>query len=108
MKTDYDHQAELWARDEPKTLSDFVARGAVIGMCKEKANGKVVLDLGCGEGYLARKIAGIAKRVIAVDSSPEMIKVALRQTTSVEYYVRDATNVDIIPDSYVDLCVGSL
>ncbi|MEU6409515.1 class I SAM-dependent methyltransferase [Microbispora sp. NPDC046933] len=31
------------------------------------------LDVGCGDGLLARKLAGLAKRVTGVDSSPEMI-----------------------------------
>ncbi|MGW1024867.1 class I SAM-dependent methyltransferase [Streptomyces sp. NPDC002577] len=35
------------------------------------------LDVGCGDGLLARKLAGRAKRVTGIDKSPEMITLAL-------------------------------
>ncbi|MGW7064020.1 class I SAM-dependent methyltransferase [Streptomyces sp. NPDC054904] len=34
------------------------------------------LDVGCGDGLLARRLAGQAKRVTGVDTSPEMISCA--------------------------------
>jgi ubiquinone/menaquinone biosynthesis C-methylase UbiE len=42
----------------------------VVGDCRNKD----VLDLGCGNGYLARRLARAGARVIAVDSSVRMIK----------------------------------
>lgn len=39
-------------------------------------NGKHVLDLGCGNGYLSRKFAREGGRISAVDSSPHMIELA--------------------------------
>ncbi|MFF7755712.1 class I SAM-dependent methyltransferase [Streptomyces sp. NPDC007971] len=34
------------------------------------------LDVGCGDGLLARKLAGRVKRVVGIDKSPEMIACA--------------------------------
>ncbi|MDG6986125.1 MAG: methyltransferase domain-containing protein [Nitrososphaerota archaeon] len=42
----------------------------VLGQCR----GKRVLDLGCGNGYLARRIARLGATVTAVDASPRMIR----------------------------------
>ncbi|WP_048832899.1 class I SAM-dependent methyltransferase [Streptomyces varsoviensis] len=39
------------------------------------------LDVGCGDGLLARKLAGRAKRVTGVDNSPEMIARARESAT---------------------------
>lgn len=52
--------------------------------------GKAVLDLGCGEGYFARKLkeAGAA-RVAGLDISPNFIKEAQAQNPDGEYHVHD-------------------
>lgn len=74
MITDYSHQAERWHRDEPKHDTDFVGRPEVLEIVREIGQGKTILDLGCGEGYFSRKMAGMAKKVIGVDVSEEMIQ----------------------------------
>ena len=78
MQTDsfagmFDQNAEQWARQEPMILSDFTARPIVL---QELApvSGKHVLDLGCGEGYVARLVAQAgAQSVFGVDISSEMV-----------------------------------
>ncbi|MDP9352457.1 MAG: class I SAM-dependent methyltransferase [Chloroflexota bacterium] len=39
-------------------------------------SGRMVLDAGCGEGYLARILAGLGARVTGVDLSPRLIALA--------------------------------
>jgi len=41
---------------------------------------RAALDVGCGDGLLARKLAQKAESVTGVDRSPEMIRTARRQT----------------------------
>ncbi len=41
--------------------------------------GKRVADLGCGEGYLALLLARFAEKVVAIDQSPEMLKLVEEQ-----------------------------
>ncbi len=78
MQTDsfaglFDQNADQWARREPMILSDFTARPRVL---QELAplTGKHVLDLGCGEGYVARLVAQAgARSVFGIDISGEMV-----------------------------------
>ena len=83
MQTDsfagmFDQNADQWARQEPMILSDFTARPMVL---QELAplTGKHVLDLGCGEGYVARLVAQAgAQSVFGIDISSEMVERARR------------------------------
>src|SRR5579863_9518694 len=78
MQTDsfagmFDQNADQCARQEPMILSDFTARPLVL---QELApvTGKHVLDLGCGEGYVARLVAQAgAQSVFGIDISSEMV-----------------------------------
>lgn len=78
MQTDsfaglFDQNADQWARQEPMILSDFTARPLVL---RELApvTGRHVLDLGCGEGYVARLVAQAgAGSVFGIDISGEMV-----------------------------------
>jgi SAM-dependent methyltransferase len=73
----YDEHAADWARDQRLLLSDFTARPRVVEALEPA--GKRALDLGCGEGYVARLVAQAgASFVIGFDSSTEMIERARR------------------------------
>jgi SAM-dependent methyltransferase len=75
----YNKQASNWVRTEPRCLSDFTGRPVVFDMLSSELGGdKIVLDIGCGEGYCARKAIDLgASRVIGCDISQEMIAGAL-------------------------------
>ncbi len=69
----YDAHANAWSRADRVLLSDFTARPFVIEALGPLA-GAHVLDLGCGEGYVARLAAEAgAASVIGLDVSPEMV-----------------------------------
>ncbi|WP_411893694.1 class I SAM-dependent methyltransferase [Winogradskyella sp. A2] len=51
-----------------------------------------ILDLGCGSGQLTYKINELAKEVIGIDKSSEMIADAKSKFPNIEFYVRDASN----------------
>ncbi len=79
----FDQNAHQWARQEPMILSDFTARPLVL---QELApvTGKHVLDLGCGEGYVARLVAQAgAQSVFGIDISSEMVARAQQAAASV-------------------------
>ncbi len=67
-----------------------------------------VLDLGCGEGYLARRMAGMGARVVGVDLNPDMIdaaeQVEHREPLGITYRVGSAYEVPY-PAARFDLVV---
>lgn len=74
----YDANADRWARRERVLLSDFTARPRVIEALSP-LSGAHVLDLGCGEGYVARLVAEAgAASVFGIDVSSEMVENARR------------------------------
>lgn len=60
--------------------------------------GERVLDLGCGQGYLAREIAALGALVTGVDASPRLIEVARdRSPRDIRFLVGDATRLAELP-----------
>lgn len=69
----YDEQAEIWARRTRSLLSDYTARPRVLEVLAPLQDAHL-LDLGCGEGYVARLAAEAgAASVFGIDVSSEMI-----------------------------------
>lgn len=72
-------------------------------------NGKIVLDLGCGEGYLSRKLkqAG-TQRVVGADVSPELIAAAKKAGEAGEYRIWNAETDEIFEKNSFDAVVANL
>jgi SAM-dependent methyltransferase len=51
-----------------------------------------VLDIGCGNGVLARRLAELGGRVTAIDFSAELIELAKARGGAIDYRVVDATD----------------
>jgi len=69
------HVANLWARNRPELQTDFLIREKILdwfGDIKEKK----ILDAGCGEGYMTRKLISAGAYVEAFDIDPRMIELA--------------------------------
>ncbi len=103
----YNKTAGGWTRQGPISLSDFTARPVVLAMC-EPVEGKVVLDLGCGEGYCTRLLRQRgAASVHGIDLSEEMISSARSQERAaplgVSYGVGCATEIGQVPGAAHDL-----
>ncbi len=103
----YNHQANNWSRSGPSCLSDFTGRPVVFDMIKPHINninintntntagtstststgedtvtGTTVLDVGCGEGYCARKVVEMgAALVVGSDISEAMVQCASEVAT---------------------------
>ena len=73
---------------------DFVAEyGAeLLQFIPENAE-QSILDLGCGTGALTAKLAGMGRRVLGADSSPEMIERARALHPELEFVRCDALNL---------------
>ena len=63
------------------------------------ARGDRILDVACGAGRFARRMAALGASVVAFDASTEFIARARERTSSaeaIEYHVLDAANVDVL------------
>ena len=100
----YNHR--LWRRNEPLLQTDFLVRERITGWLGPIV-GKTILDAGCGEGYVVRKLAGLGAKVEAFDISPEMIAMAeSREHHKIRYRIGDISNVlDIYPANSFDIVV---
>ena len=67
--------------------------------------GRLTLDLGCGEGRLARDLKGLGHRVVAVDSSPTLARLAAEADPELEVVVADAAALPF-PDRAADVAVA--
>ena len=94
----YDQTATNWSRHQPSSLSDFTARPQVMALCEPLA-GKVVLDLGCGEGYCTRMLSQRGARVLGLDLSERMIELARQAEDAlplgIRYDTADAVTADL-------------
>ena len=111
-----DHVMKQWD-DAAESWVDFVRKGKdyyrdelnnpatfrLIGNVK----GRLVLDLACGEGYNARILAGKGARVIGVDFSAKLVRLArieeAREKLGIEYHVADASDLSRFPSNHFDL-----
>jgi ubiquinone/menaquinone biosynthesis C-methylase UbiE len=68
---------------------------------------KVVLDIGCGIGKLANRIADFSKETIGVDIAPERIAIAKKShdKKNLKFYVSNAYNLPL-DDNSVDVIVS--
>jgi SAM-dependent methyltransferase len=104
----YDQTAANWSRHRPSSLSDYTARPQVMALCEPLA-GKVVLDLGCGEGYCSRMLRQRGAEVVGLDVSERMIDLARQseraEPLGIRYETADAVTADL-GDASVDLVVA--
>jgi ubiquinone/menaquinone biosynthesis C-methylase UbiE len=66
--------------------------------------GRVTLDVGCGEGRLARELTALGHHVIGLDGSPTLAQVAGRALPPIRVGLADATCLPIAT-GVVDLAV---
>ena len=105
----WDEAAESWVdfvrkgkdyhRDELNNPAAFGLIGSV--------KGSLVLDLACGEGYNTRILAKKGAKVVGVDFSSELIRLArseeAKDRLGIDYRVEDAADLSRFPSCYFDL-----
>lgn len=97
-------EGDLWHR----TLIDPGLRAAL----GDLPEGTRLLDVGCGNGYLARRLARAGVRVVGVDASSELIALAqareTRERLGIEYLHRDAADLEGLSDSAFDVALANM
>jgi 2-polyprenyl-3-methyl-5-hydroxy-6-metoxy-1,4-benzoquinol methylase len=82
IRASWDDNAAVWARVVRGGLIPsrrLVTDDAILNACRTALDGKArprVLDLGCGEGWLAYSIAAFGAEVVGIDGSAELITLA--------------------------------
>ena len=106
----YNRAAPYWSRNEPKLLSDYTARPFLIDWSEPFLQGSI-LDLGCGEGYVARNLARRGcRRLHGVDMSVEMINRArmreMEDRFGIRYQVGDARDLSMLGAARYELVLA--
>lgn len=106
----YNSAAPNWTRKQPVLLSDFTGRPPTLELC-EPVVGLKVLDLGCGEGYCARRLRERgAAEVIGIDISEKMIAMARAgeqaEPLGIVYQIGTATDLSQFSNSSFDLVLA--
>jgi ubiquinone/menaquinone biosynthesis C-methylase UbiE len=68
-----------------------------------------VLEIGCGTGHFTRQLAQRSRKVVALDLSPNMIRIAgerAEQYSNIEFVVADVMTWDMPPDQFD--CIASI
>ena len=75
-------------------------------------SGLLVLDAGCGEGYNTRLLARRGARMVGIDLSPEMIRLARteeeREPLGIRYEVASMTHMRLFADETFDAVVSMM
>ncbi len=106
----YDSTSSKWTRNEKCLLSDFTARPYVLEKLQPLA-GRRVLDLGCGEGFVARQIkAQGAASLLGIDLSVGMIDEARaeekRKPQGIDFRQGDAAALTDLEEGSFDRIVA--
>ena len=90
----YMHHATFWSRLEKKIQSDFICRPQALELAGDVTQRKIV-DVGCGDGYVSRLLANADARVVGIDISQTLIKLAqlteFELNQGIQYHIADAT-----------------
>ena len=110
MSESWDQYAEGWDTNEAVIVYSEKAYEALVEIVS--IEGLTILDFGCGTGLLTAKMASIAHRVLALDSSAKMISVLKNKqlpnvdTLSVELSEETIKTNDLLHSKF-DLIVAS-
>lgn len=66
-----------------------------------------ILDAGCGTGYLSRKLSQSGARVVGVDLSENMIRIAKERSPEVDFRVDSVTELRSLEDEAFDVVIAN-
>ena len=98
VRADFDRIAAASARDREAlgTYSEFLLSHIPEGCAR-------ALEVGCGFGAFARRVAARAGEVTAVDVSPQMLRVAAERSVShpnLQFILADFLRLELQPETY--------
>lgn len=104
----WDRNAEEWHRsfgERDPNRSDLLDP-LILDLLGE-VKGKRILDAGCGDGYLSRKLARLGARVTGVEISERMLAYAREEqeheSLEISYHLASCSSLSFLPDSAFDV-----
>ncbi len=81
--------SEEWYKEkiQSKVLEKFYNCYADVGTTRPK-----LLDLGCGAGYDSKALAGMGAKMVGIDISEELIKIAKEQVAKAKFFTGSITD----------------
>jgi len=97
---------EIWNWESPAGKLRWARRVNILS--RHLGPGMAVLELGCGTGHFTRELARSRADIVAIDVSPELLKIAKADCSAanVRYEIQNACALNY-PDSSFDSVVGS-
>jgi len=68
--------------------------------------GKPILEIGCGEGYVTRRLATEGHSVVGSDISPELITMARKKNSSIEYHAAPSEKLSFAADGIFEVVIA--
>jgi len=83
-----DHQNDDWSMEAVKKFAVLLKPG------------NKILDIGCGPGLKSEVLAGRGLKVVGIDISEKMIKIAKQKVPDGKFIVLDMRNIDQLKENY--------
>lgn len=94
MSNEWDRAAEEYGQligEHGDVWRQILINPAITQALQKLPVGSRILDLGCGEGYLARVLAKYGWQYVGVDSSQQLLKIAAAKNSPGEFELGDIT-----------------
>jgi len=92
-----------WRQSRLGAITEYLEHKLMIELAQPSA-GRKVLDVGCGDGALAEKLAVSDAQIAGIDPNPDMVEAANRRGCG-RFYVADGGHLPF-PDGSFDLVVA--
>ncbi|MDD5193220.1 MAG: class I SAM-dependent methyltransferase [Candidatus Nanoarchaeia archaeon] len=115
IQQSYQQQTEFWRKNYPKLVGDFEQRPLAVEILvnsfEDDIKDELILDAGCGTGYVSRMLAQRGADVHGVDNSNKMLAIAEEiekaNPLGINYYFGDITCLHFGSDCYEGIiCTG--
>lgn len=115
MLEEYKNDRAIWEEnaDSVNLRSDILVTNRIVDILGD-IEGKTILDLGCGNGKLARKLSMKGARVVGIDITPEQIEFAKqreeKERMGIQYFVCDLTHINslVLPIKEFDIVISAM
>jgi len=112
----YDEHVDFYLDFVDSQLADSVSLANVLAavvqeVARDQVRGGDVLDVACGEGYLARRLLALGPRsVVGIDASENLLTAAAERTAGLPVVFRldDAQTLATVPDNSIDAAVSQM